>query len=96
MKIGEKVHHEDGGNTLIVEKIYDNQDTIDQVAAIKSAGLGQTGEQRLVGRIPINVLADWIKDAGLKWHDTDAVNDLIKRKMLSGDFDKLRVWKGSY
>jgi hypothetical protein len=24
------------------------------------------------------------------------VRDVIKRKMLSGDFDKLRVWEGTY
>lgn len=96
MKIGERVHHEDGGNTLVVEKIYDNAPCIEEVSAIRSAGLGQTGENRLVGRIPMNVLTSWLKEAGLQWHDTDAVNELIKRKMLSGDFDKLRVWKGSY
>jgi hypothetical protein len=96
MKIGEKIHHEDGGNTLVVEKIYDNEPYLDEVKAIKEAGLGQTGEKRLVGRIPLHILSQWIKEAGLRWDDHDAVRDVIKRKMLSGDFDKLRVWEGTY
>jgi hypothetical protein len=96
MKIGEKVHHEDGGQTLVVEKIYDNEPYLDQVKAIKDAGLGQTGEKRLVGRIPLHILSQWIKEAGLRWDDHDAVREVIKRKMLSGDFDKLRVWEGTY
>ena len=96
MKIGEKIHHEDGGNTLVVEKIYDNEPYLDEVKAIKDAGLGQTGEKRLVGRIPLHILSQWIKEAGLRWDDHEAVRDVIKRKMLSGDFDKLRVWEGTY
>jgi hypothetical protein len=96
MKIGEKIHHEDGGNTLVVEKIYDNEPYLDEVKAIKEAGLGQTGEKRLVGRIPLHILSQWIKEAGLRWDDHDAVREVIKRKMLSGDFDKLRVWEGTY
>jgi hypothetical protein len=96
MKIGEKVHHEDNGQTLVVEKIYENQPYLDDVKAIKDAGLGQTGEKRLVGRIPLHILSQWIKEAGLHWDDHDAVRDVIKRKMLSGDFDKLRVWEGTY
>jgi len=96
MKIGEKIHHEDNGQTLVVEKIYDNEPYLDEVKAIKDAGLGQTGEKRLVGRIPLHILSQWIKEAGLRWDDHDAVRDVIKRKMLSGDFDKLRVWEGTY
>jgi len=96
MKIGEKIHHEDNGQTLVVEKIYDNEPYLDEVKAIKDSGLGQTGEKRLVGRIPLHILSQWIKEAGLRWDDHDAVRDVIKRKMLSGDFDKLRVWEGTY
>ena len=28
--------------------------------------------------------------------ESKLVDDVIKRKMLSGEFDKLRVWQGTY
>jgi len=35
MKIGEKVHHEDGGKTLVVESIYDNAPVLKQVEQLR-------------------------------------------------------------
>lgn len=95
MKIGEKVHHEDGGKTLVVESIYDNSPTLRQVKALKDAGVGQTGDYRHVGRIPMYLMVQWLKEANVNWGSKEA-KDVIRRKMLSGDFDKLRNWKGSY
>jgi hypothetical protein len=63
---------------------------------LREAGVGQTGESRLVGTIPMHIVAEWMKEAGLSWDDNEAKKDVIKRKMLSGDFDKFRVWKGTY
>jgi len=95
MKIGEKVHHEDGGKTLVVESIYDNAPVLKQVEQLRSAGIGQTGDYRHVGRIPMHLLSQWLKEAGVSWGSKEA-KDVIKRKMLSGDFDKLRNWQGTY
>lgn len=96
MKIKEIVHHDDGGDTLTVERVYDNQPVLDSVKQIKDAGLGQTGDKRLVGRIPLHIMAQWLKEAGISWTDHEAAKEVIKRKILSGDFSKLRVWEGTY
>lgn len=95
-KIKEVVHHDDGGDTLTVETVYDNEPTLNQVKQIKDAGLGQKGDNRLVGRIPMHILSQWLKEAGVDWSDRGAAQEVIKRKMLSGDFAKFRVWEGTY
>ena len=95
-KIKEIVHHDDGGDTLTIESVYDNEPTINQVKQIKDAELGQKGDNRLVGRIPMHILSQWLKEAGVDWSDHGAAQEVIKRKMLSGDFAKFRVWEGTY
>jgi hypothetical protein len=42
------------------------------------------------------VLATWLKEAGVSWSDTEAAKEVVKRKMMSGEFSKFRVWEGSY
>ena len=79
-----------------IHKQYDNNVYLEQAKQIRDQGLGQTGESRLVGRIPMHLVAQWIKEAGLEWSDKQANQDLIRKKMLSGDFDKFRIWKGTY
>jgi hypothetical protein len=84
------------GTGIEIKKTFDNNIYIEQAKAIRDQGLGQTGESRLVGRIPIHMVAQWIKEAGLSWSDKAATQDLIRKKMLSGEFDAFRIWKGSY
>jgi hypothetical protein len=96
LKIKEIVHHDDGGDTLTIEKVYDNEPVLRQVEEIKHSGLGQTGDKRLVGRIPMHIMSQWLKEAGVDWSDHGAAQEVIKRKMLSGDFNKFRVWEGKY
>ena len=94
MLIKETITPTDKG--IEIKKTFDNNIYIEQAKAIRDQGLGQTGESRLVGRIPMHLVSQWIKDAGLSWNDKKATQDLIRTKMLSGDFDKFRVWKGTY
>jgi len=94
MLLKESVKATDSG--IIVQKTYDNDVHIDKARMLREAGVGQTGESRLVGTIPMHIVAEWMKEAGLSWDDNEAKKDVIKRKMLSGDFDKFRVWKGTY
>lgn len=96
MKISEKVHIDEVKKEIIIESVYTNTPYLDRVAEIKKQGLGQTGESRLVGSVPIHLIKEWCKELGVKWDDVEARKDVVKKKMLSGEFDKLRVWKGTY
>ena len=96
MKIKEQVHFDNTNGKIIVESTHENQSYLDRVEEIRKSGLGQTGENRFVGSIPMHVLQEWCKEAGIKWSDTNARKEIVRKKMLSGDFDKLRVWKGTF
>jgi len=96
MKIGEKVHVDEKKQKIIVESVYSNQPYLDRVAEINKQGLGQTGESRLAGSIPIHLLKQVCDKLGVRWDDVDARKDVVKKMLLSGDFDKLRVWKGKF
>ena len=96
MKLGEKVLYDHTEDKVVVQKTHDVNPEMHRAQMLREAGAGQNGEHRLVGTIPLNLIAEWCKEAGVKWNDTQARQDVVKRKILSGDFDKFRVWKGTY
>ena len=49
-----------------------------------------------VGDIHPALLNNWLQEAGVAWTDTEAVKDVIKRKLMDGEFAKLRNWEGSW
>ena len=94
MKLAERYFDDDG--KLVIVETHDPNPVLDQVAAMKSAGHVGFSENRHVGRIPNFLLEQWLVEAGLSYTDDEAVKDLVKRKMLSGEFNNLRPWTGSY
>ena len=49
-----------------------------------------------VGNVDMAMLNIWLKEAGVAWTDTQAVKDVIKRKLMSNEFSGLRVWEGKW
>jgi hypothetical protein len=96
VKIGEKFI--DGeGSTFHVQKTFDTNPTLDQVKKIKAANPdGSFGESKHIGRVPGWMIEQWLKEAGVKFSDIPARNEVIKKKMMSGDVSKFRVWNGTY
>lgn len=84
------------GDNIVIKETHDYGHHLHQARMYRDAGVGQTGEHRLAGYLPMELVADWIREAGLKWDDTEACEDLIKKKMMSGEFDKFRVWEGKW
>ena len=94
MKVGEKfIDNHDG--TFVVQQKFNNEPYLNRVEKIRELNGGIVGESRLAGEIPLHIVETWAKEAGIKWSDP-AMKDVIKRKLLSGDFDKFRVWKGTF
>lgn len=92
-KIGEKFIHE--GDKLIHVKKQDWNPMLDRAKYLRDAGCENFGESKLIGVVDAALVGEWLKEAGISWSDP-ARGDVIKRKMLSGEFDKLRVYKGTY
>lgn len=96
MKIGEQWHYDETEKKWIQRKTYDWSYGVEKAKQIADTNGGVVGESRLVGTIPLALITEWCKEAGVKWDDNKARQEVVKRKILSGEFDKFRVWKGRY
>ena len=92
-KIAEQWYEEDG--KLIHVKQQDWTPMLDRAEELRQNGNADFGDSKLVGVIDAALISEWLKEAGIDWDDP-AMDDVVKSKMLSGEFDKLRVWKGNY
>ena len=93
-KIAETVSFEH--DHMVIKQRHDVSQSLRDAQVAKDAGIGMSGENRLVGFVDGAVLGAWLKEAGVAWSDTEAAKEVVKRKMMSGEFSKLRVWDGSY
>lgn len=93
MKTRERVLFD--GDALIHHRRFENAPYIEKAKQLRAQHGGVQGESRLAGIVPMHMLGEWAKEAGLQMSDP-AFRDVVRRKMLSGEFDKLRVWEGRY
>lgn len=94
MKLSEKPMWFD--DKLIIKTTHSADSALSVVQAAKHAEVGHKGDMRHVGRVPGALIAQWLKEAGVKWNDIAARDEVIKRKMLSGEFAAFRNWEGRY
>lgn len=97
MKISEQWFEQDG--KVIHKRTHDHNPTLDLAERLRSAGANGFSDNRLVGVIDKGMLAQWANEAGLKGSDPsywEKLREVVKRKMLDGDFAKFRVWEGTY
>lgn len=95
MKLSEK-WIDSGDGKLVQIKTFANDPYIEKAKQLRDAGAGVKGESRCAGIVPMHIINEWLKEAGVKWDDVHARQEVVRRKMLSGEFDKLRVWEGTF
>jgi hypothetical protein len=83
------------GDRIVQIKTQDWNPMLERAEMLRQTGNEEFGESKLIGVVDSALLGEWLKEAGIGWDDP-ARGDVIKRKMLSGEFDKLRVWQGTY
>jgi len=92
-----EIWHKDYKNQkIIIEKQWDNTPTLERVNQMKASGVGDGKDYKFAGSIPIGLLKEVCDKLGVNWNDVEARKDVVKKMMLSGDFEKLRVWKGRF
>jgi hypothetical protein len=96
MKIAERFHYDDLTDTMTMIETHDPTPVLDSVQRLKSAGREGFGENKHVGRVPHFLLEQWIREAGVRFDDTAAVKEVLRKKLLSGEFNNLRPWTGTY
>ena len=94
-KIKEKVTFED--DKMVIKSTFDGSQMLkDAQYAREVTGNDFGSDYKHVGNVDMALLNVWLKEAGVKWTDTQAVKDVLKRKLMSNEFAKLRVWEGKY
>lgn len=87
---------EDQGK-LLVRREEDVEPILDRAAALRSNGLTGMGKDNwLIGSIPQIVYVEWMRESGVSLADTEAVKEVLRKKMLDGDFSKFRVHEGTF
>ena len=94
-KIKETIKFED--DKLIIKKTHDASVALKDAAHAREVTDNSFGsDYKHVGNIDMAMLNIWLKEAGVEWTDTQAVKDVIKRKLMSNEFSGLRVWEGKW
>ena len=94
-KISESYKFED--DKLIIKKTHDANEMLKDVEHARQHSDNSFGsDYKHVGNVDMALLGVWLKEAGVQWTDTQAVKDVLKRKLMSNEFNKLRVWEGTY
>lgn len=83
------------GDRIVHHRTEDVEPMIDRARMLREAPQMPLSDSWLVGSVPLIVINQWAKEAGLKWDDP-ALKDVIKRKLLSGEFSKFRVREGTF
>ena len=84
------------GDTFHVKKTYDAQPTLDRIRLMRDAGKQDFGESKHVGTVPGWMVSEWLKQAGVRWDDVEARDEVIKKKLMSNEFAALRNWTGRF
>jgi len=95
MKIAEQAFEQDG--KLIIKQTHDFQPILNKAAMLRSSGaVGPAKHSKHIASVPMVMVDEWLKEAGVSWDDREAAQQVLKRKLLDGEFAKFRVWEGTY
>jgi len=94
-KISESVKFDD--DKLIIKKTHDATNMLEDARyARERAPNAFASDYKHVGNVDMALVNIWLKEAGVQWSDTQAVKDVIKRKLMSNEYQALRVWEGKW
>ena len=94
-KISEEVSFD--GDDVIVKRTFDADVMVKDAEYGRQVANNKFGsDYKYHGNIDMNLVGNWLKEAGVQWHDTNAVNEVINKKLMSGEFSKLRAWEGKW
>tara|TARA_B100001175_G_C19433736_1_gene602488 strand:- start:458 stop:754 length:297 start_codon:yes stop_codon:yes gene_type:complete len=93
--VSEKVFFED--DRLVVKRTIDANGMIKDAEYTREVSPNAFGsDHKHIGNVDVVKVHEWLKEAGVEWHDTHAVQEVIKKKLISGEYSKLRNWAGNY
>lgn len=93
-KISENISFEH--DHMVIKQRHDVSQALKDAKMARDAGIGMSGENRIIGFLEPAIIGAWLKEAGVAWSDTEAAKEVVQKKIISGEFDKFRVWEGTY
>lgn len=94
-KISEQVTFSD--DQMIIKQTHDATQMLKDAQYARERTENSFGsDYKHVGNVDMALVNVWLKEAGVSWKDTQAVKDVIKKKLMSNEYSALRVWNGSY
>ena len=94
-KLSEKVSFDD--DKLIIKKTFDASHMLNDAKHAREVTQNSfASDYKHVGNVDLGLVGVWLTEAGVSWEDTEAMKEVIKRKLMSNEFSALRVWEGSY
>ena len=85
------------GDNLVIKKTFDASHMLDDARHARETTQNSFGsDYKHVGNVDMGLLSVWLKEAGVEWTDTEAVKEVMKKKLMSNEFQALRVWEGRY
>lgn len=86
---------EQDGN-LVYHKQSDPTAVVESAKALNRSGATGFDDNWHLARVPMHLLEQWIKQSGIRFDDRQAIQDMLKKKLLDGDFKDLRVHEGTW
>lgn len=94
-KISEQVTFSD--DQMIIKQTHDATQMLKDAQYARERTENSFGsDYKHVGNVDMALVNVWLKEAGVSWKDTQAVKDVIKRKLMSNEYSGLRVWEGKW
>lgn len=94
-QIGEKVTFQD--DQMIIKRTFDASGMLLDAEYARQTSPNAVGSDwKALGNIEPALVTNWLREAGVSWSDSHAVQEVIKRKLMDGEFARLRVWEGSW
>lgn len=91
----EKWHRVD--DRIVHQTTWDPNPTLQRARQIRDGKpTWQVPDGKHVGTIPRWLLEQWLEEAGIKFNDRAAVEELLQRKLNSGEFAAFRTWSGRF
>ena len=83
------------GDTFHIKTTYDNDPYLHRAKTLNEVEQSPMSESYRVASLPAHLLTQWAKEAGVKWGSPEH-KEVVKKKILSGEVNKLRGWMGTY
>lgn len=93
MKLGEEWIDE--GDRIVRKNTFDVDSALAAVDLARQAPSSPVSDSWHVASVPMWLVNEWLKEAGVQWNDK-AARDVIRRKLISGDFNAFRVKQGTF